>query len=173
MKKLIIIIIFSIILYSYLSVETSGLTIPDEAIRIRVVANSDTDYDQNIKMEVSNNLEEELYNLLKDTKGIEEAREIVINNLDTISFNVERTLLNNNYALGYDINFGFNHFPEKEFNGVKYEEGEYESILVTIGAGEGCNWWCVLFPPLCLIEANENDEVKYKSFVKEIIEEYM
>ncbi|MBQ9011225.1 MAG: stage II sporulation protein R, partial [Bacilli bacterium] len=53
------------------------------------------------------------------------------------------------------------------YKGVKYKEGYYESLLVTLGKGKGDNWWCVLFPPLCLIEADESSDVQYKSFVKE------
>ncbi len=59
------------------------------------------------------------------------------------------------YLLGYNVNFGFNYFPDKEFNGVVYDEGYYESVLVTLGKGEGDNWWCVLFPPLCLLEGQK------------------
>lgn len=77
------------------------------------------------------------------------------------------------YNLDYKINFGENYFPEKEFNGVTYEEGYYESVLVTLGKGEGDNWWCVLFPPLCLLEAEESDEVEYKFFVQELIDKYL
>ena len=54
--------------------------------------------------------------------------------------------------------------------GIEYDEGYYESLLITLGEGKGDNWWCVLFPPLCLIEAEESTEVEYKSFIKEIIE---
>ncbi len=173
MNKLIIIVILGAILYSFLSVNTSDLTIPDEAIRIRVIANSDNEEDLEIKNIVSENLELEIYNLLKDTKGVIEARTIITENLDNISKNVENTLHNNNYIIDYEINFGFNYFPEKNFNGVIYEAGEYESVLVTLGEGNGSNWWCVLFPPLCLVEANESDEIEYKSFVKEILDKYM
>ena len=65
-------------------------------------------------------------------------------------------------------------FPEETYKGITYEAGKYESLLVTLGEGKGDNWWCVLFPPLCLMEAEETntDEVEYKSFIKEIIEKY-
>ena len=76
--------------------------------------------------------------------------------------------------LGYKVNFGINYFPEKNYKGVIYEEGYYESLVVTLGSGNGENWWCVLFPPLCLMEGEETntDEVEYKSFVKEMIDKY-
>ena len=69
-----------------------------------------------------------------------------------------------------------NYFPEKVYKGVKYEEGEYESFVVTLGNGMGKNWWCVLFPPLCLLEAEETEEtteVEYKFFISELIDKYL
>ena len=103
----------------------------------------------------------------------EEARKIIVDNLELVDKDVEKVLNNEGYDLGYDINYGYNYFPSKEYKGVKYEEGYYESLLITLGKGEGDNWWCVLFPPLCLIEADDNDDVEYKSIVSEILEKYL
>ena len=72
----------------------------------------------------------------------------------------------------YDINFGYNYFPKKEFKGVEYKEGMYESLVVTLGNGEGNNWWCVLFPPICMIEAEESTDVEYTTMIKEIMNKY-
>ena len=72
--------------------------------------------------------------------------------------------------MDFKINYGTNYFPEKIYKGVKYEAGEYESMVVKIGSGSGDNYWCVLFPPLCLMEAEETDDVEYKFFIKEIID---
>lgn len=164
------------ILITYLvigNISAEEIKIPDEAIRFRVVANSDSKYDQSIKLKVKTEVEKELYNLLKDTKGIDEARNTITNNLDNIDKKVNNLLIKEQYNLGYNLNFGYNYFPEKEFNGVTYEEGMYESLLVTLGEGKGDNWWCVLFPPLCLLEAEESDEVEYKFFIQELIEKYL
>ena len=55
-----------------------------------------------------------------------------------------------------------------------YEEGDYESVVITLGNGEGSNFWCVLFPPLCLLDENDTTEdVDYKFFVKELIDKYI
>ena len=147
--------------------------IPDDAIRIRVIPNSNAEYDQNMKLLVKEELQQDMYNLLKDVKGVQEARSVINNNLENINKQVDTIFTNNGYDMDYSINFGLNYFPEKEYKGVKYEEGYYESLLVTIGEGKGSNWWCVLFPPLCLIEAEESTEVEYTSFVKELVDKYM
>ena len=172
MKKLILVILLVFSIYFTIG-HVSSLVIPEEALRIRVIANSDSDYDQQIKSIVKDNIQYKMYELLKDTKGIEEARRIVNNNLPYIDEEVRLTLLKLNYQLGYDINFGLNYFPSKEYKGITYEEGYYESLVITLGEGKGENWWCVLFPPLCLIEAEESDEIEYTSFVKELLEKYL
>lgn len=173
MKNFIIIIGILIIYLIIGNMSIEATKIPDEAIRFRVVANSDSAYDQNIKIKVKNEVEKKLYNLLKDTKGIDDAREVINDNLIEINKKVNDLLIREKYDLGYKINFGYNYFPEKEFNGIIYKEGLYESLLITLGEGKGKNWWCVLFPPLCLLEAEESDEVEYKLFVQELIEKYL
>jgi stage II sporulation protein R len=146
--------------------------IPDDAIRIRVIANSNSKYDQEIKMKVKNQVEYDMYNLLKDTRKIEEARELIKNNLDSLEDNIYTTLQKENYKQPFTVNFGLNYFPEKEFKGITYNEGYYESVVITLGEGLGDNWWCVLFPPLCTLEAEESTDVEYTTMVKTIIDKY-
>ena len=172
MKK-IILCIFGIILFYMMIGHVSSYMIPEDALRIRVIANSDSEYDQEIKLLVKEKLQMKLYNLLKNTKGVNDARKIINDNLPNIQADVDMVLKDLNYELGFDINYGMNYFPSKEYKGVLYEEGYYESLVITLGNGEGNNWWCVLFPPLCLLEAEESTDVEYTSYVKELIDKYM
>ena len=172
MKKIVLAIIAIIAFYMMIG-HVSSLVIPEDALRIRVIANSDSEYDQMIKNEVKENIQYKLYNLLKDTKGVSEARNTINNNLNYIDSQVKSTLKQYDYNLGYTINYGLNYFPSKEYKGVIYDEGYYESLVITLGSGAGNNWWCVLFPPLCLLEAEDSSEVEYTSYVKELIEKYM
>ena len=173
MKKniIILLVILGVVFFSKTKAET--LIIPKEAIRLRVVANSYSKYDKQIKMKVSEQLQQDIYKLVKNTKKVEEAREKITNNLDNIDKSIKQVLINENYPLDYKINYGDNYFPAKEYKKIKYEAGYYESVLVTLGEGKGKNWWCVLFPPLCLIEAEESDDVEYKFFVKELLDKYL
>ena len=174
LKKTFILIISIVLFYMFLgNTVVEKKLIPDDAIRIRVIPNSNSEYDQNMKLLVKEELQQDMYNLLKDVKGVQEARSVINNNLENINKQVDTIFTNHGYDMDYSINFGLNYFPEKEYKGVKYEEGYYESLLVTIGEGKGSNWWCVLFPPLCLIEAEESTEVEYTSFVKELVDKYM
>lgn len=169
-----IIIAFTTIILFYIAIgSVSSLTIPEDALRIRVIANSNSEYDQMIKKQVKENLQYKLYDLLKDTKGVEDARKTINNNLNYINKEVSDILTSYNYEQNYTINYGLNYFPKKEYKGTIYEEGYYESLVITLGKGEGDNWWCVLFPPLCLLEAEDAKDVEYTSYVKELIEKYM
>lgn len=173
MKKIMIVLsVITIILVS--NNTTNDLIIPDESIRIRVIANSNNSKDQLVKQVVRKEVESTISNLLYDTNSIEDARKIIESNIEVINNHIDDVLQKNNYDTKYKIDFGYNLFPEKKYKGVIYKEGYYESIVITLGKGEGDNWWCVLFPPLCLMETNSNDleEIEYKSFIKEIIDKY-
>jgi len=173
MKKTIF--VFFIIILTYIiigNVVATNNLIPEEAIRIRVIANSNSDYDQEIKLKVKDRLEYDMYNILKDTTDLTLARELIKTNLDNVENNIDKVLQNENYKLPFNINFGLNYFPQKEFKGITYEEGYYESVVVTLGEGLGDNWWCVLFPPLCTLEAEESTDVEYTTMVKTVIDKY-
>ena len=174
MKKYLILASLILVCIPNLNKESEEIVIPDEAIRFRVVAESNTKEDQETKTIVKETLEEDLDTLLKDSTSIDKTRSILKENQNHFESLIERTLLTNKINTGYKVDFGLNYFPEKNYKGVIYEEGYYESLVVTLGSGNGENWWCVLFPPLCLMEGEETntDEVEYKSFVKEMIDKY-
>lgn len=148
------------------------IVIPKESIRFRVIANSNSEYDQNIKMQVKDTVEKEIFTLLNNTSTLDMTRKLIKNDLNNIDVIVNNKLKENNYNHTYSINYGMNYFPEKIYKGVTYDSGEYESLVITLGDGKGDNWWCVLFPPFCLIEADESSEVEYKWMVKEILNKY-
>lgn len=173
MKNTILLFIGIIITYILISnVFAKEDLIPEEAIRIRVVANSNSEYDQNIKLKVKDTLEKEMYKLLLNVESIEEVRQKINNNLSNIEDKIDTTLQDNSYKLPFSINFGLNYFPSKEYKGIIYKEGYYESLVVTLGEGLGDNWWCVLFPPLCMIEAESSTDVEYTTMAKTIIDKY-
>lgn len=167
-KKTIILIIIAIIITLLVKNKNENIVIPSESIRIRIISNSNTSLDIEEKMNVKNNVEKEIYKLIKNAKNIDEAREIINNNLEKLNIVVEE-----NTDKEYSVSFKDNYFPRKVYKGVIYDEGMYESLVITLGEGSGDNWWCVLFPPLCLLDENENTEdVEYQFFVKELIDNY-
>lgn len=141
------------------------IVIPDSSIRIRVVSNSNDIKDLYQKKIVKDNIESYLYNVLEGVSNISDARTVINENIDVVNEIIKKNGIND-----YKINYGMNYFPKKIYKGVLYQEGEYESIEVRLGKGVGENYWCVLFPPLCLINENENtSDVTYQLYVKEIL----
>ena len=174
MKKTILIIISIFLIYYIIGINAEDIIeIPNEAIRFRVIANSNTNYDQQIKYKVRDEIQTYMSTILQNTDNIDVSRRIIVDNLDQINHKIDSLLNRESYKLPYKVNFGLNYFPAKEYKGLTYSEGYYESLVITIGAGAGDNWWCVLFPPLCLLEAEEGTDVEYTSFVKEILDNYV
>ncbi len=163
MKKIIIILFILMVIGVFLN-EKEQLLIPDNAIRFRIIANSDSEEDQKLKLEIKDKVENELYNIIGNTNDIGVARMRIKNNLDKVD-DILR-----DYNVDYDINYGDNYFPVKEYKGIEYDAGNYESLVITLGNGTGHNWWCVLFPPLCLLDEEENlDDVEYELYAKKLI----
>lgn len=172
MKKLIFVIILIIIsIVLYVNVNASVI-IPEDAIRVRVVPNSDSVIDQEMKDKVKNYVSNYMMIKLNGINDVDEARNIINDNIDELNNNISDIFKDNNYNYDFKIVFGDNYFPDKVYKGVIYNEGNYESLVVYIGEAKGDNWWCVLFPPLCLLEASESEtgEVEYRSIVKDMIE---
>ncbi len=173
MKKLVIALAIIVTILS-LNKEQK-VVIPKESIRFRVIANSNKEEDQNLKKKVVNNLKDNISTLEYSTKNIDNSRDNIKKIIPEFSTIIEKTLQENAADETFTINYGMNYFPEKEYKGTIYEEGEYESLVVTLGNGKGENFWCVLFPPLCLLEAEDEEKtnnVEYKSFIKEVIDKY-
>ena len=109
---------------------------------------------------------------MKLTKSIEteeEVDKIIVENIEVINNKISEFLGHNNFKVDY----GLNYFPPKTYKGVVYEAGIYDSLVVTLGDGLGKNWWCTLFPPLCLLEDNTTtNNVEYKLFISSIIDKY-
>ena len=170
-KTLFVIVIIIVSIFVYINVNAEVI-IPNEAIRVRVVPNSNSVMDQDMKEKVKEYVSGYMYLKLNGVYDVNEARDIIEANIDNINQGIEDIFDENGYDMDFEINFGENYFPDKNYKGVIYNEGEYESLVVYIGEARGDNWWCVLFPPLCLLEAEESDtgEVEYRSFVSEMID---
>ena len=139
--------------------------LPEDSIRFRIIANSNDRIDQTTKLLIKKELENKFFPLLEGSTSKEETINIIKNNQQVINSTIEK------YNIPYSINYGKNYFPEKNYNGILYEEGEYESLVISLGEASGNNWWCIMYPPLCLLENNQSNQPKkeYKSYLWEII----
>ena len=163
--KKVIVVLFLVSLAFLFSNHEEEIIIPNKAIRFRVIANSDSVEDQMKKMEIKSAVEKEVYTLINGEDNISQVRNIIEDNMDTIKDIVEE------YNVPYNINYGNNYFPSKTYKGIMYPAGNYESLVITLGDGVGANFWCVLFPPLCLIDNSREDisAVDYQLYVKKLL----
>ncbi|MFO3789974.1 stage II sporulation protein R [Bacillus mojavensis] len=171
MKKTVIICIYMFLLLSGALVglakeetaqqsENEPVVIPDEAIRLRILANSDRDEDQELKRRIRDAVNKEITTWVKDITSIEEARRLIRSKLPEIKEIAKETMEKEGVSQSISVDFDKISFPTKLYGSMVYPAGEYEAILITLGNGEGANWWCVLFPPLCFLDFSNGEAVK-------------
>lgn len=161
MKKILIILLLVIGILLFSKKEYYG----DDAIRFRVISNSNSSRDIFMKEMVVNKISGYVFN---DYEDKEITRKNIISNISNIEEEIDRLFKNNNYDMDYKVNYGMNYFPVKKYDGVTYKEGNYESLVVSIGKAKGNNYWCILYPPLCMIDDNKSEEVKYDFKILEL-----
>jgi len=127
--------------------------IPDEAIRIRILAHSDSAYDQEVKQAVRGRVEDVILSWGPMPETYDEAHALISSRLGEIQSAADRALAELGAPYAAAVELGKFPFPAKQFAGTVYEAGEYEALRITLGDGQGANWWCVLFPPLCITAA--------------------
>lgn len=171
MKK-ILIVVAALMIIIVNNKSKDELIIPDTSIRFRVIANSNTLEDINEKNKLSNYLDTKIFEFVKNSTSVTEAKQALIDNKTKISSIIDEYLLNNRINYGYDLSIGENYFPIKYYKGVKYKAGYYDSIVIKLGSSSGMNWWCVIYPPLCLIDEENNKDIEYTSLIKEVMEKY-
>lgn len=136
----------------------------DKLIRFHVVADSDDDEAQRIKLEVRNAVLSEVEQLLENATNRDEAEMIIGENLETIRKAAENELEAQNDESGIEVLLTKESFPTRYYDTFTLPAGDYTSLRITIGEGEGHNWWCVVFPPLCTGAAL--DEAEAASFTE-------
>ena len=163
MKKIIILVI-CIIVGTLVYRKSDEIIIPSYAIRVRIIANSNNIKDLYEKEIIKNEIKDDLYGYIKEANSSSVASQSIKNNLENIKKLISKKTNN------FKVNYGSNYFPRKVYKGVIYPEGEYESLVITLGSGIGDNWWCVLYPPICMIEDNENtSDVEYRFLVSDLL----
>ncbi|WP_019121064.1 stage II sporulation protein R [Brevibacillus massiliensis] len=136
--------------------------IPQESIRLRIIANSDSFQDQWLKREVRDAVVAQMNEWVKDIRSFEEARSQVASRLPELQRLVDQTIQDRGFAYQAEVDFGQVPFPTKLYGSYVYPAGNYEALRIRIGKAEGQNWWCVLFPPLCFIDMSSGDAVQPK-----------
>ncbi len=156
MKKILtsftLFILFVIFLFcittNYTNAVSSNLS--DNFFRLHILANSDSEKDQELKLKVRDNIIKYMNN--QDFKNKQEALNYVQNNLSEFYKIAEQTIYNNGYDYSVNIQIGNFYFPTKYYGNISLPAGFYDGIKIEIGEAKGQNWWCSLFPPLCFVD---------------------
>lgn len=139
----------------------------DSLIRIHVLANSNSEPDQQLKLQVKDDVVRYLQPMLEQSHSIEESRTIIQNHMPQIEQTARRTLQQQNSDYDVTLQYGHFDFPVKYYGSFSLPSGNYEALRILIGEGQGRNWWCVLFPPLCFTDSNVSMSGKYTDVTPE------
>lgn len=139
--------------------------IADNIIRLHVIANSDSDLDQSLKLKVRDEIIEGLQNTVSSSSSVDGAKQLLISEKDAIRNNALNVIYENGYDYDVNVSLGKRYFPAKSYGDLVFPSGDYDALCVEIGEASGRNWWCVLFPSLCFLDETSTivpDESKEK-----------
>lgn len=129
--------------------------ISSDLVRLHVIAVSDDEHEQDIKLKVRDAVLNYLKPVLKDAENSKEAKKIISDHLNGIAGAAAKA----SEGRGVKVSLDWEHYPTKSYEGFTLPAGNYESLKIVLGEGQGHNWWCIVFPPLCL-EAAQAQQVE-------------
>lgn len=127
--------------------------IASKILRFHVIANSDCDEDQALKLEIKDAIVEYMKEILADAKNIEDTRNIVTEHMAEIKEIAQAHITARGYSYPVDVFIDHRYFPIKTYGTYTFPAGEYEALCVELGNHSGKNWWCVMYPSLCFVDA--------------------
>lgn len=127
-------------------------------LRLHIIANSDADYDQELKLDVRDAVLKECAYIFKDNTSLEQAVNTTKDNLEIFYSVAQKTILDNGYDYDVDIQLCEDFFDTREYDDFTLPAGVYEALKIKIGDAQGKNWWCVMFPSVCVYSASDLDE---------------
>ena len=170
MKK--VLIILSLII----AVVFGALLLPEKEmnydyLRLHIRANSNLEVDQQIKYEIKNEMVEFLTPYLCNVESKQKAIEIINKYSSLIKSKCLNVLQSRGFNYSVNIKIDNEYFPTRTYINTTLESGYYDAVIVELGEAKGDNWWCVMYPPLCFVNKNENtNQIKYKSIIYEWFE---
>ncbi len=160
MKRLEISVFLSVVFYMFIGIfalNTQCDGIRDSVLRMHVLANSDSSADQELKLKVRDRLLEISSDIYSDASSKEEAIMKTKKNLDLIRDEAKAVIESNGYTYPVSVSLEETYFTTRTYDDFTLPAGNYQALRVVIGDGKGHNWWCVMFPPLCISAASENE----------------
>ena len=156
--KMFIILTFLLFIYTTICAvsyaQNISTDIANSVFRLHVIANSDSQEDQNLKYKVRDNLLSYMNKICKNAQSKSEAIEIAKKHENDFKNIALETIKNEGYSYNVKINIGNFEFPTKHYGDISLPSGYYDAFRVEIGEAKGQNWWCVMFPPLCFVDVS-------------------
>lgn len=156
------------ILFSICSFAKTSEEIRSDVLRLHVIANSDTSVDQNLKLRLRDYILQEGKDIFNGSVNVENAVEKIEPVLPELEKSAKAFV--NQAGFDYDVKISLSneYFTTRTYETVTLPAGKYLALRVVIGSGEGHNWWCVMFPPMCVPAADKKDEIENVFSEKEI-----
>lgn len=178
------------VIYSVIPFEAQCSELSEDVFRLHILANSDSEEDQSLKIKVRDEVLEYTEDLFNSADSKEEAERVISDNLQSISNVAYKTVLDNGYDYAVTAEITNMYFATRYYEGYTLPSGMYDALRITIGEGEGHNWWCVMYPSICISSAEDkeskakealdndeydivcNEQYQYKFKVVEIFEKF-
>ena len=170
LKKIFIafVCVFSVFSFSGCSQSKS-----ENVVRIHIRANSNEAEDQRIKLKVRDNIIDYITPLIASCKDAKEVKNVLKNNLSTFNSVADEVLSENGFDYIANSRITNEYFPTRNYGEKVFEAGYYDALIINLGSGEGNNWWCVAYPPMCFVgEDCGTGNIKYKSKLLELINKF-
>ena len=142
----------------------------DNTIRLHVIANSDTEHDQSVKLYVRDAVLEEIAALTENAKSVEEAEAIINSELGNVREKAKAALSAIGEDISVNVTLSEEYYPTREYANFRLPAGNYTSLRILLGEAEGQNWWCVLYPELCTSGAKADEALVKTGFSKDQID---
>lgn len=139
---------------SFARFDASCTEIRHNVLRLHIIANSDSEADQNVKLLIRDAVLQSTAAVFDECCDLQTAIAVAQNEIETITECANTMLKENGFDYGATARIGKAHFNNREYEDFTLPAGEYTSLIITLGAGEGKNWWCVVFPTICLPTAD-------------------
>lgn len=146
------------VIYSIIPFQAECSDISDEVFRLHILANSDSESDQALKLKVRDRVLLSTEKLFNSAKTKEEAESVISNNLQTIANIAYQEVLDNGYSYNVKAEITKMYFTTRHYTSYTLPSGMYDALRITIGSGNGHNWWCVMYPSLCISTEEQSDQ---------------
>jgi len=129
-----------------------GESITKSVLRLHIPANSNSYYDQSVKLKIRDRILKKYGGLLDSVKAVDEAEDIILKNLSNIENDVNLWLMELGADYKASVFITYSDFPTRKYESISLPAGNYKALKIVLGTGEGENWWCVMFPPVCFVD---------------------